>query len=180
MKVSTACHFSSFSSILVTMFSSVNGLLIFSSRSLLSVTHCEHSKNAKRYEARNTEREARSPNISEREVYICLLILSFFLFLGEVTIITLGPLTNLALAFRIDPLFIQNVGEFISMGSTISGRGSIRPNVEFNFGCDPESNFIFFNSTTKPTILVPHEVALNHPISKVIFFFKSFYILFLI
>ncbi|XP_033229225.1 probable uridine nucleosidase 2 [Belonocnema kinseyi] len=83
---------------------------------------------------------------------------------GEVTIVSLGPVTNLALAARIDPSYIQHVGEFISMGSTITGRGNIRPAVDFNFGTDPESAFIFFNSTTNPITLLSREVSLNYPV----------------
>ncbi|XP_043473440.1 probable uridine nucleosidase 2 isoform X2 [Leptopilina heterotoma] len=81
---------------------------------------------------------------------------------GEVTIIALGPLTNLALATRLDSTFMENVGELIIMGSSVAGIGNEMPNVEFNFAIDPESNFIVMNSTTKPCILLPWETVLNY------------------
>ncbi|XP_051168832.1 uncharacterized protein LOC127286443 [Leptopilina boulardi] len=85
---------------------------------------------------------------------------------GEVTIIALGPVTNLALATRLESAFIENVGELIIMGSSVAGIGNEMPNVEFNFAIDPESNFIVMNSTKKPCILFPWDTALNSRIDK--------------
>ncbi|XP_033208244.1 inosine-uridine preferring nucleoside hydrolase-like isoform X2 [Belonocnema kinseyi] len=84
----------------------------------------------------------------------------------EVTIICIGPLTNIALATRLDSKFIRNVGELFIMSSTVNGFGNEGPNVEFNIGLDPESAFIVMNSTKKPFTLVPWDIALNFPISK--------------
>ena len=44
------------------------------------------------------------------------------------------------------------------MGASVNGIGNDGPNVEFNFGADPESNFIVLNSTIKPCILVPWDL----------------------
>ncbi|XP_051168005.1 uncharacterized protein LOC127285838 isoform X2 [Leptopilina boulardi] len=82
---------------------------------------------------------------------------------GEVTIIALGPTTNIALAISLDPEFITNVGQLVVMGSTITGWGNISPGVDFNFGSDPDSNSILMESTKKPIILVPREVSLSSP-----------------
>ena len=86
---------------------------------------------------------------------------------GEVTIIAIGSLTNIALATRLDKTFIENVGELIIMGSTVSGNGNEGPNLEFNIAVDPESAFIVMNSTKKLFTLVPWEISLNFQISKV-------------
>jgi len=40
------------------------------------------------------------------------------------------------------------------MGGSVAGYGNSRPGVEFNFGLDAESNFIFFNSTRGVEILL--------------------------
>ncbi|XP_051160050.1 inosine-uridine preferring nucleoside hydrolase-like isoform X2 [Leptopilina boulardi] len=85
---------------------------------------------------------------------------------NEVSIIALAPLTNIAMAIKLDPTFINFVKEFYIIGSSISGIGNVSPNVEFNFGADPESSFIVFNSSTKPNILIPWELALESPITK--------------
>lgn len=85
---------------------------------------------------------------------------------GEVSIIALGPLTNIALAIRLDRTFISLVKELHIVGSSVYGTGNISPNVEFNIGTDPESSFIVFNSTTKPIILMPWEIVTESPILK--------------
>lgn len=58
---------------------------------------------------------------------------------GELTLVTLGPLTNIALAQMLDPGLIQNVKEIITMGGAYSVPGNETPAAEFNFFCDPEA-----------------------------------------
>jgi len=41
---------------------------------------------------------------------------------GELTVITLGPLTNLAIAINIDPDFASNVKDIYIMGGNIHGK----------------------------------------------------------
>ncbi|XP_043473436.1 uncharacterized protein C1683.06c-like [Leptopilina heterotoma] len=88
------------------------------------------------------------------------------LYPGEVTLIAIGPVINLALAARLDSTFMGNLGDLIIMGSCIAGIGNEMPNVEFNFAIDPESNFIVMNSTTKPCTLLPWETVLNYQAGK--------------
>lgn len=54
------------------------------------------------------------------------------------------------------------------MGSTVTGRGNVSPGVDFNFGCDPDSNSILMSSTQKHITLVPREVSLSSPMYLVI------------
>lgn len=57
-----------------------------------------------------------------------------------VTIICLGPLTNLALALALDrPLLQRQVAEIVLMGGEPNGQGNVTPVSEFNFWCDPEA-----------------------------------------
>jgi len=73
----------------------------------------------------------------------------------------LGPTTNIALAISLDPTFVQKVKRFYVMGGSINGFGNRGPSIEFNFGADAESNFIFFNSTQRvATLLLPWETNL--------------------
>lgn len=62
---------------------------------------------------------------------------------GEVTIVAIGPLTNIAQAIRAEPAFARNVGRLVIMGGAIAllpdGAGNITPNAEFNFWVDPEA-----------------------------------------
>ncbi|HEX2948637.1 MAG TPA: nucleoside hydrolase [Armatimonadota bacterium] len=65
----------------------------------------------------------------------------------NISIICLGPLTNLAVALALDrPLLQQHVDEIILMGGEPNGNGNITPVSEFNFWCDPEAARIVFQS----------------------------------
>ncbi|XP_043487407.1 probable uridine nucleosidase 2 [Polistes fuscatus] len=84
----------------------------------------------------------------------------------EITIICLGPLTNLATAIIMEPNLQDYVRNIFIMGGSVAGVGNSMPNVEFNFFNDPESNFIAINSTTRtPAVLLPWEVCVDHEIS---------------
>jgi inosine-uridine nucleoside N-ribohydrolase len=56
----------------------------------------------------------------------------------EITLITIGPLTNIALAVIQDPSIVPLVKEVIMMGGSISG-GNATPVAEFNVYVDPEA-----------------------------------------
>ena len=63
----------------------------------------------------------------------------------QITIICLGPLTNLALALAIDrPLLQQQVSEIVLMGGEPDGHGNVTPVAEFNFWSDPEAAQMVF------------------------------------
>ena len=59
---------------------------------------------------------------------------------GAVTLVTLGPLTNLALALRADAAFVrQRVVRHVMMGGNIAETGNTGPFSEFNVWCDPDA-----------------------------------------
>ncbi len=64
---------------------------------------------------------------------------------GEITLITLGPLTNIAMALLKDPSIKGKVKGIISMGGSISG-GNVTPAAEFNYFNDPEAAKTVFDS----------------------------------
>ncbi len=76
---------------------------------------------------------------------------------GEVTIVALGPLTNLARALARDPGLVSLVGQIVIMGGTLSGSGNITPAAEFNIYCDPESARAVFRCAATKT-LVPIDI----------------------
>lgn len=67
-------------------------------------------------------------------------------FSGEITLVTLGPLTNIALALLQDPAIANEVKECITMGGTGQGRGNVTPVAEYNMWVDPEAARIVFES----------------------------------
>lgn len=81
---------------------------------------------------------------------------------GQVTILALGPLTNLAMAMRMEPRFAANVKQIVIMGGAIAslpdGAGNHTPNAEFNFYVDPEAAQIVLRGGT-PIVLSPLNIS---------------------
>ncbi|XP_068609015.1 inosine-uridine preferring nucleoside hydrolase [Brachionichthys hirsutus] len=61
---------------------------------------------------------------------------------NQVSLVALGPLTNLALAVRLDPRFPQKLKELYIMGGNMEGKGNVTLCAEFNFAMDPESAYV--------------------------------------
>lgn len=65
---------------------------------------------------------------------------------GEIDLVTLGPLTNIALALSIEPEFAKWVRRCVIMGGTGVLPGNVTIASEFNVWADPESARIVFDS----------------------------------
>ena len=63
---------------------------------------------------------------------------------GEITLVTLGPLTNLAIAVLMEPRLPNLLKRWIAMGGTFRAPGNTSPTTEWNVHCDPESAKIAF------------------------------------
>src|SRR5215468_4159334 len=57
----------------------------------------------------------------------------------DLTIVALGPLTNLARAVERDAAAIRAVGRFVAMGGAVDVPGNVTPGAEFNAHVDPEA-----------------------------------------
>jgi purine nucleosidase len=57
----------------------------------------------------------------------------------EITLITLGPLTNLALAIEKEPDSVRHLQEVVSMGGVFFDVGNVGPDAEFNVMADPDA-----------------------------------------
>ncbi|MHA1229025.1 MAG: nucleoside hydrolase [Candidatus Helarchaeota archaeon] len=77
---------------------------------------------------------------------------------NKITIISLGPLTNIALAFLKDPEIIKLIREIIIMGGAIEEKGNVTPFSEFNINSDAEAAKIVFNKANRKITLVPLDV----------------------
>lgn len=76
---------------------------------------------------------------------------------GEITLVCIGPLTNLAVAIRKEPRIVQAVRDVIIMGGAIRHEGNTTPQAEFNVYVDPHAAHVVFHSGM-PMTLVPLDV----------------------
>ncbi len=87
---------------------------------------------------------------------------------GQLTLLTLGPLTNVALALRLDPTFFNNIDRLVMMAGAVDGRGNTSAPAEFNVWADPESAKIVFDACRDVpggVWLLPWETSINEAIS---------------
>ncbi len=76
---------------------------------------------------------------------------------GSVTLCPIGPLTNIATAFRAAPDIVARVGRIVLMGGAYFEVGNITPAAEFNIYVDPEAADIVFRSGV-PLVVMPLDV----------------------
>ncbi len=76
---------------------------------------------------------------------------------GEITLVTLGPLTNIATALQLEPRLAQWVRQCVVMGGAACTVGNITPAAEYNIWCDPEAARIVFHSGM-PVLMVGWEL----------------------
>ena len=78
---------------------------------------------------------------------------------GEITLICLGPLTNLALALRLNEKLGEQLKEVVIMGGNYQGVGNVTMAAEFNFYCDPVAARVVIEDLTCPKYLVSWELS---------------------
>jgi purine nucleosidase len=88
---------------------------------------------------------------------------------GQITVVCTGPLTNLALALRLDPRVVSLVKDVVLMGGAVQMPGNTTPTAEYNIYADPEAAAIVFNQdwpltmvgldVTQQVVLTASEVA---------------------
>jgi purine nucleosidase len=70
---------------------------------------------------------------------------------GRITLVAIGPLTNVALAVRRYPPLVSEVAGLVIMGGS-AGRGNVTPAAEFNIWCDPEAAAVVFGAGWQVTM----------------------------
>jgi purine nucleosidase len=75
------------------------------------------------------------------------------------TLVALGPLTNVAIALNLYPEIEDLLGEIVSMGGAVE-RGNVTPYAEFNYYADPEAAQAVLESRV-PLTVVPWDAALK-------------------
>lgn len=83
---------------------------------------------------------------------------------GEVKLVCLAPLTNLAIALRMDPGFGTRLKSLVVMGGNMHGKGNRSASIasEFNFGIDPEAAYMVLHEMACPIVLVSWELCLQY------------------
>lgn len=78
-------------------------------------------------------------------------------FRGELVLVALGPLTNVALALRRDRARLRGLARLVVMGGTVAVPGNVTPAAEFNIFVDPEAAAEVLDAGL-PVELVPLDV----------------------
>lgn len=77
---------------------------------------------------------------------------------GEITILALGPLTNLAKVIEKDAQALKKAKQIIIMGGAATIHGNCSPVAEYNFWVDPHAAAFFFARDYENVVLVPLDV----------------------
>lgn len=109
---------------------------------------------------------------------------------GEITLLAVGPLTNLALAVSLEPAIAQNVKQVVIMGGAVDHRGNASPLAEANIHNDAAAANIVFHAgwpltmlglnVTHKTVMTSEYVeqlkAANTPVTEFICAISQFYL----
>jgi inosine-uridine nucleoside N-ribohydrolase len=85
---------------------------------------------------------------------------------GEVTILAIGPMTNIALALRLKPAIETKIKQIVLMGGNIKAPGNASPWAEFNFWFDPEAARMVLRSRIPRKVMFALDVCNTAPIRK--------------
>ena len=88
---------------------------------------------------------------------------------GNLTIVAIGPLTNLAQILMRRPYLGTRIKQIIIMGGNINAPGNATKAAEFNFWFDPEAASIVLNSSIPKKVLFTLDICNTAPVSKAVF-----------
>ena len=71
---------------------------------------------------------------------------------GEITMVTTGPMTNLAMALRLEPRIAEKIKRIVLMGGSYTN-GNVTPAAEFNIFADAEAAHICFTCGRPVTMI---------------------------
>ena len=90
-------------------------------------------------------------------------------FKGEVTLISVGAATNVAMACEQDSSFAANTAGIIYMGTIIEGAGTYTPYADFNVFYDAEAFNLCLKSAFPSQTVIPHDAAETAVLNKAVF-----------
>lgn len=88
---------------------------------------------------------------------------------GKLTILAIGPLTNLAIALRMKPDIEQKIGSIVMMGGAVRVPGNASKAAEFNFWFDPEAAQVVMRSSIPKKVLLPLDASIQAVFSSKLF-----------
>lgn len=91
------------------------------------------------------------------------------LYPGEVTILSVGAATNIAMACQQDAAFAANTAGILYMGTVVNGEGSYTPYADFNVFYDAEAFSVCLNSDFPVQTIIPHDAAGSVMLNKAVF-----------
>ena len=71
---------------------------------------------------------------------------------GDITVVTTGPMTNLAMAMRLEPRAVEKIRRIVLMGGSYTN-GNVTPAAEFNIIADAEAASVCFRSDRPITMV---------------------------
>jgi purine nucleosidase len=83
---------------------------------------------------------------------------------GEISLVPIGPLTNIAAALSLEPQIAKHVKELVLMGGNAFVPGNATPAAEANIHNDPEAADIVFGASWRVTMVgldVTHEIIMS-------------------
>ncbi|WAR30400.1 IUNH-like protein [Mya arenaria] len=83
---------------------------------------------------------------------------------GELSLVCLAPLTNIAMAIRMDPGIGSRLKHCYIMGGNHHGKGNMTVAAEFNFYFDPEAAYVVLNQPKAPITIVTWETCMERSI----------------
>jgi inosine-uridine nucleoside N-ribohydrolase len=85
---------------------------------------------------------------------------------GEVTVLEIGPMTNLALALSMKPEIETKIKRIVFMGGNVRVPGNATSSAEFNFWFDPEAARIVLRSRIPQKVMFSLDICNTAPIQK--------------
>ena len=90
---------------------------------------------------------------------------NIYFYIGQISIVAIGPLTTLATCVIADPSFGSRLDTIFVMGGNSGAEGNVTINAEFNFLFDPEAAHVVINRANCPRLsIIPWETCYQHKI----------------
>jgi inosine-uridine nucleoside N-ribohydrolase len=84
---------------------------------------------------------------------------------ADVTLVAVGPLTNVALALAMEPRLAERIPRLVLMGGAARADGNVTASAEFNIWADPEAAEAVLSAGIRDVVIVPLDATHSAPLS---------------